>query len=262
MATRNVRDGEVVRVEKTHGLDRAGQDQPAVVMVVEDELAIARLLEYNLSQAGFQVCVAHSGSEALALVPRCDPDVLVLDVMLPGISGMEVCRQLRQAGSRPAIIMLTARADEMDRVLGLELGADDYVTKPFSPRELVARVKAVLRRMTGAGTDPAGTRSEVYTVQDLEVRVREREVYRNGRLVELTAREFDLLLFLARHAGAALSRDQLLSGVWGYDNPGDTRMVDVHISHLREKLEDDPKRPQYIQTVRGVGYKLASGGGR
>ncbi|MCL6593627.1 MAG: response regulator transcription factor, partial [Alicyclobacillus sp.] len=127
---------------------------------------------------------------------------------------------------------------------------------------LVARVRAVLRRLSSGGSSDLGTQVEVYTVQDLEVRVREREVYRGGRRVDLTAREFDLLLFLARHAGAALSREQLLSGIWGYDDPGDTRMVDVHISHLREKLEDDPKRPQYIQTVRGVGYKLASSGGR
>ncbi|WP_029421828.1 response regulator transcription factor [Alicyclobacillus macrosporangiidus] len=230
----------------------------AKVLVVDDEAAIVQLVAYNLRQAGYEVMTASDGWDALAKVEAADPDLVVLDWMLPGLDGMEVCRRLRSRGERPGIIMLTARDDEVDRVVGLEMGADDYVTKPFSPRELTARVKAVLRR-AAAGRGPGDGEEEggVYQVGSLRVLEREREVYVGERRVDLTTREFDLLLYLIRHAGQVLSREQLLNDVWGYAFTGDSRIVDVHVSHLREKLEEDPRRPAFIQTVRGVGYKLA-----
>ncbi|MCL6517845.1 response regulator transcription factor [Alicyclobacillus sp.] len=228
----------------------------ARVLVVDDEAAIVQLVSYNLRQAGFSVWTADNGPDALRQVAEVDPDLVVLDWMLPGMDGMEVCRRLRSQGERPGIIMLTARDDEIDRVVGLELGADDYVTKPFSPRELVARVKAVLRRAPARDAGASGD-AGVHRVGTLSIHEREREVYVGDRRVELTAREFDLLLYLARHAGQALTREQLLTEVWGYEYTGDSRIVDVHVSHLREKLEEDPRHPRRILTVRGVGYKLA-----
>ncbi|MDB5084282.1 MAG: two component transcriptional regulator, winged helix family [Bacilli bacterium] len=226
------------------------------VLVVEDETAIATLVQFNLVQAGFQVQVADNGLKAYELVQSVRPDLMILDLMLPGIGGMELCQRLRKEGVRIPIIILTAREEEIDRILGLEMGADDYVTKPFSPRELIARVKAVLRR---TGEEPQ--QDDHYTVGDISIDGVKYEVKARGQLIDLTPREFELLLFLARNLNRALSRDHLLDKVWGYEFAGDTRIVDVHISHLRDKLEVDPKTPVYIKTVRGVGYKLVGGDG-
>ncbi|ASS73917.1 DNA-binding response regulator [Tumebacillus algifaecis] len=226
------------------------------VLVVEDEESISKLVEYNLQQAGFEVLTADSGTRALEIMaetPR--PDLMVLDLMLPGIGGMELCQRLRKEGITTPIIMLTAKDDEVDRILGLEMGADDYVTKPFSPRELVARVKAVLRRASDDGSSEEG----VFNCGEVIVDINRYEVSVRGERVDLTPREFELLHFLAKHMGRVMSRDQLLDKVWGYEFAGDTRIVDVHISHLRDKLERDPKQPEYIKTVRGVGYKLVRG---
>ncbi|WP_026975348.1 response regulator transcription factor [Alicyclobacillus contaminans] len=227
------------------------------VLIVDDEPSIRQLVQYNLSQAGFDVMTAESGAQVLPLVREQHPDLIVLDLMLPGLSGTEVCQQLRREGIDTPVIMLTAKDDEIDRILGLEMGADDYVTKPFSPRELVARIRAVLRR---ASSD--GGRSEdgdIYQVGTIRVDVRQYEVTVDGKPVDLTTREFELLAYLCRHVNRVLSRDQLLEHVWGYDFAGDTRIVDVHISHLREKIEQNPKSPEYIKTVRGIGYKLVKG---
>ncbi|TCP57824.1 two-component system alkaline phosphatase synthesis response regulator PhoP [Tumebacillus sp. BK434] len=226
------------------------------VLVVDDEESISKLVEYNLQQAGFEVITADSGTRAMEIMaemPR--PDLMVLDLMLPGIGGMELCQRLRKDGITTPIIMLTAKDDEVDRILGLEMGADDYVTKPFSPRELVARVKAVLRRMS----DDASSEEGVFHCGEVVVDVNRYEVAVRGEKVDLTPREFELLHYLAKHMGRVMSRDHLLDKVWGYEFAGDTRIVDVHISHLRDKLERDPKQPEFIKTVRGVGYKLVRG---
>ena len=227
------------------------------VLVVDDEESIRKLVEYNLVQAGFEVVTAADGNTAMEMA-RGDVDLLVLDLMLPGLSGVEVCKRLRQDGSKLPIIMLTARSEEIDRVLGLEIGADDYVTKPFSPRELVARVRAVLRRKS----DESPSRSEEtaqFVVGNVRLDPERYEVMVRGEVIELTPREFDLLHYLLKNMDRVVSRDQLLDRVWGYEYAGDTRLVDVHISHLRDKIEDDPKLPKYIKTVRGVGYKFVRG---
>jgi len=227
------------------------------ILVVDDEESISKLVEYNLQQAGFEVTTADSGTRALEILadpPR--PDLIVLDLMLPGIGGMELCQRLRKDGVTTPIIMLTAKDDEVDRILGLEMGADDYVTKPFSPRELVARVKAVLRR---SGDESSGQEEGVYHCGEIILDINRYEVSIRGERVDLTPREFELLHYLAKHMGRVMSRDHLLDKVWGYEFAGDTRIVDVHISHLRDKLERDPKQPEYIKTVRGVGYKLVRG---
>lgn len=225
------------------------------VLVVDDEESIAKLVEYNLTQAGYEVLTADNGLKALEVVRAERPDLVILDLMLPGLGGMDVCQRLRREGVATPIIMLTARDDEVDRILGLEMGADDYVTKPFSPRELVARVKAVLRR----SGDEAGNGEGIYTCGDVTIDVNKYEVTTRGERVELTPREFELLQYLVKNMGRVVSRDHLLDKVWGYEFAGDTRIVDVHISHLRDKLEKEPKNPEYIKTVRGVGYKLVQG---
>lgn len=220
-----------------------------VILVVEDDPGIADLVELYLRRDGYRVHQAADGERALELVRERRPALVILDIGLPGaLDGLEVCRRIRASGDLP-VIMVTARDDEVDRVLGLELGADDYVTKPFSPRELVARVKGVLRRATGSGSRD---RPAVLEVGEVTVDVGRREVRADGRVVALTAREFDLLRFLAEHRGLALSRRQLLDGVWGVDWIGDERTVDVHVRQLRKKL--GPALP--LDTVRGVGYRL------
>ncbi|MFC4768262.1 winged helix-turn-helix domain-containing protein [Effusibacillus consociatus] len=225
------------------------------VLVVDDEESIVKLVEYNLIQAGYEVLTADNGVKGLEIVQAERPDLIILDLMLPGLGGMDVCQQLRREGFSTPIIMLTARDDEVDRILGLEIGADDYVTKPFSPRELVARVKAVLRRFG----DEAGMAEGVYACGEITIDVNKYEVTIRGDRIDLTPREFELLHYLAKNMGRVLSRDHLLDKVWGYEFAGDTRIVDVHISHLRDKLEKEPKNPEYIKTVRGVGYKLVQG---
>ena len=226
------------------------------ILVVEDERAVARGLEYGLSREGFAVLWAETGERAIELARSDDPHLVLLDVRLPGISGFDVCRQLRAEGRRQPVLMLTARDEEMDKVLGLELGADDYVVKPFALRELVARVRALLRRTYG---DLAGAAAGAERVQfgDVEVDLERLRVSRGGRPVELTPTEFRLLRHLARQPGRPATREALMEAVWGYDTEvGSDRTVDVHVRHLREKLEDDPATPRWLLTVRGVGYKL------
>jgi DNA-binding response OmpR family regulator len=225
---------------------------PQRILVVDDEPHIVELVRYNLLQEGYDVATAGDGEGALAKARGERPDLIVLDIMLPGIDGLEVCRRLRAESAVP-IIMLTAKGGELERVVGLELGADDYVTKPFSPRELVARVRAVLRRQAREVSPPT---HEPIRVGDLYLDAATHEVKLNGRVVDLTAREFELLGLLMRHPNRVFTRDFLLEHLWGYDFYGSTRTVDMHVSRLREKIEDDPARPTYIVTVRGVGYKL------
>jgi two-component system response regulator RegX3 len=226
-------------------------DAQRAILVVDDEPAITDLLEYNLQRNGYRVSIAHDGREALRLATSEHPDLVILDLMLPGLDGLDVCRALRREGDTP-IIMLTARVEEVDRVVGLELGADDYVTKPFSVRELLARVRAVLRRTsqeeTGGGT--------VLRLGFLRIDELAREAALGDRPLPLTRLEFDLLEALARHAGLVLSREQLLDQVWGYDYYGDSRAVDSAIKRLRAKLREAGGDPAMIATVRGVGYRL------
>ncbi|MER1987016.1 MAG: response regulator transcription factor [Solibacillus sp.] len=227
------------------------------VLVVEDEVSIATLLKYNLEQAGFTVLLAHDGQAGLDVALSENPDILLLDLMLPKLDGMEVCKELRRQRQNVPIIMLTARDDEFDKVLGLELGADDYMTKPFSPREVIARVKAVLRRFSTPiveEVEPTGER--IFTVGQLEVYPERFEAFLNSETLEFTPKEFELLVYLLDNKNRVLTRDQLLSAVWNYDFAGDTRIVDVHISHLRDKIEENSRKPIFIKTIRGLGYKF------
>ncbi|GIN85337.1 DNA-binding response regulator [Heyndrickxia sporothermodurans] len=225
------------------------------ILVVDDEPSIVTLLKFNLEQAGFSVITAANGLEGYELALNDSPGFIVLDLMLPGMDGMEICKRLRQEKIKTPILMLTAKDDELDKILGLELGADDYLTKPFSPREVVARVKAILRRTTDIdGT--SNKEDQNISIGKLKVYPDQFEAYYNDEKLELTPKEFELLLYLAAHRGKVLSRDQLLDSVWNYDYAGDTRIVDVHISHLREKIEEDTKQPKYIKTIRGFGYKM------
>ncbi len=229
------------------------------VLVVDDEKSIVRLLTFNLEKEGFMTSQASNGEEALRLINEQNPDLVILDLMLPVMDGLEVCRRIRQEGRPVAIIMLTAKDQEIDRVLGLELGADDYMIKPFSPRELVARVKAVLRRTSvreNKSRQEQRESGEKISIDGLVIDATKHEVTVNGKPVEVTLKEFELLYVLARHAGKVMTRDTLLNNIWDYAFDGDTRIVDVHVSHLREKIEANPKKPVYIKTVRGVGYKF------
>jgi DNA-binding response OmpR family regulator len=221
------------------------------VLVVDDERNIVELARLYLSKDGFRVLTAADGQRALELVQQERPDLVVLDLMLPQVDGWEVCRRLRQAGNEVPIIMLTARSDEVDRIVGLEMGADDYMAKPFNPRELAARVKAVLRR---AAAPPAQARPIEFG--PLRVDPARHEAWAGQRLLKLRAKEFDLLYALAAHPGLVLSREQLLNQVWGYDFYGDTRTVDVHVARLRSQLAASGVA---IETVWGVGYKLVQG---
>jgi two-component system, OmpR family, alkaline phosphatase synthesis response regulator PhoP len=228
------------------------------VLVVDDEQSIVTLLEYNLKQAGYEVITAMDGESGKNLAQQERPDLIVLDLMLPKLNGIEVCKQLRQEKIHTPILMLTAKDDEFDKVLGLELGADDYMTKPFSPREVVARVKAILRRtqLTAGKQEQAEEDSDSIRIGGLKILPEHYEAFFSEELLELTPKEFELLLYLAQNKGRVLTRDQLLSAVWNYDFAGDTRIVDVHVSHLREKIEENTKKPAYIKTIRGLGYKL------
>ncbi|MFF5994340.1 MULTISPECIES: response regulator transcription factor [unclassified Lysinibacillus] len=227
------------------------------ILVVEDEVSIATLLKYNLEQAGFNVLLSHDGKDGLQIALKESPDIMILDLMLPTLDGMEVCKELRSQKKNIPIIMLTARDDEFDKVLGLELGADDYMTKPFSPREVIARVKAVLRRFTPTPVVEEIERSEVsYEYGDLKVFPDRFEAFLGEQSLEFTPKEFELLVYLLENKNRVLTRDQLLSAVWNYDFVGDTRIVDVHISHLREKIEENSRKPVFIKTIRGLGYKF------
>jgi DNA-binding response OmpR family regulator len=221
------------------------------VLVVDDEPMVRDVLARYLEKEGFDVDVAADGEQALAACEAAPPDLVLLDLMLPLIDGLEVFRRMRERAS-PAVIMLTAKGEETDRVVGLELGADDYVTKPFSPREVVARVRAVLRRSSGGDRD-AG---RVVVVDDLEIDGPRREVRRGGTPVRLTRKEFDLLFLLASNAGRVFSRTELLEEVWDFAWDGDTSTVTVHVRRLREKVEDDPSSPRHLVTVWGVGYRF------
>ena len=229
-----------------------------VILVVEDEVSIATLLKYNLEQAGFTVLLAHDGKEGLNVAVEKNPDLLLLDLMLPTLDGMEVCKELRRQRKNIPIIMLTARDDEFDKVLGLELGADDYMTKPFSPREVIARVKAVLRRFAPHVLEEVEQPSSetIYEFGEFKVYPTRFEVLNQDEALEFTPKEFELLVYLLENKNRVLTRDQLLSAVWNYDFAGDTRIVDVHISHLRDKIEDNSRKPIYIKTIRGLGYKF------
>ena len=223
------------------------------LLVVDDEPSILTLLKFNLEQNGFEVLTAENGNDALEIAVNEDLTLIVLDLMLPGMDGMDVCKTLRQEKINTPILMLTAKDDEFDKILGLELGADDYMTKPFSPREVVARVKAILRRTNLVASE---AKDEVIKIGELEIHPDKYMVLFKGEQLVLTPKEFELLLYLANHRGKVLSRDQLLNGVWDFHYDGDTRIVDVHISHLREKIEADTKQPVYIRTIRGFGYKM------
>ena len=230
----------------------------ATVLVVEDEKDLARMVQAYLERAGYDVLLAHTGPDAVAHARSADPDVIVLDLGLPEIDGIEVCRQIRTF-SDCYVLMLTARDDEMDKVIGLSVGADDYITKPFSPRELVARVQAVLRRprlsagRTVSGPEPARQ------FGNLTVDVEGRRVELAGQPVDLTRTEFDVLAVLSARPTAALSRRQLIDEVWDTAWVGDEHVVDVHVAHLRKKLGDDPAEPRYVETVRGIGYRMGAG---
>jgi len=222
-----------------------------LVLVVDDEKTLVKALTFNLEKEGFRVEQAYDGEEALTKVFSLKPDIVVLDLMLPKVEGFEVCRQIRKKTDVP-IIMLTARGEDIDKVLGLELGADDYLTKPFNSRELVARIKAILRRSIFREEET----KKVVQIGNLQVDLLQHRVRLDGKDISLTSKEFALLSFLVANAGNVYSREQLLEQVWGYGYYGDVRTVDVHIRHLREKLERDPGNPNLILTVWGTGYKI------
>jgi DNA-binding response OmpR family regulator len=238
------------------------------ILVVDDEVVLLETIVYNLELAGYQVFTAADGASALEIAHRERPDLIILDLMLPVIDGLEVCRQLRRENDTAGvlILMLTAKGEEIDKVVGLEVGADDYVTKPFGKHELLARVKALLRRQdktespdgeAAIESDGASRRpARMLVAGPIEMDLAGRRVYRSGQEIELQPKQYELLKCLAQNRGTVLTRDQLLQNVWGYDYAGDTRTVDVHVRWLREKLEEDPASPRLIQTVRGVGYCL------
>jgi DNA-binding response OmpR family regulator len=234
------------------------------ILVVDDEAVLVETIAYNLEQDGYQVVTAADGNSALEAARRERPNMVILDIMLPGVDGLEICRRLRREKetARVPIIMLTAKGDEIDRVVGLEVGADDYVTKPFGRRELLARVRALFRRSELPPSENADEvveplppgREKRLVAGPLMIDLAGRQVNCRGQDLELQPKQFDLLTYLVRNRGTVLTRDQLLHNVWGYDYSGDTRTVDVHVRWLREKLEEDPANPRLIQTVRGVGY--------
>jgi DNA-binding response OmpR family regulator len=224
----------------------------ARVLVVDDEPIVREVVVRYLEREGHETVEAGDGDAARMLLERSDPDLVVLDVMLPGTDGLELCRWIRGRSELP-VIMLTARGEEADRIVGLELGADDYVTKPFSPRELAARVRSVLRR-----SSPLVSPVQALCFGDVELEQETRDARKAGRSIRLTAKEFDLLWFLASHPRRAFSRDQLMASVWGYTAALDTGTVTVHVRRLREKIEDDPSHPRYLETVWGIGYRLAT----
>lgn len=223
------------------------------ILIIEDEANIIELVGYNLETNGYECISAQDGIMGITLVHKEKPDLILLDVMLPGKSGYEICKELRGEGNKTPIIMLTAKSDEVDKILGLEFGADDYMTKPFSVRELMARIKAVLRRTDESqNCKSIGESSSKIVIDDIEIDVSRHEVKQKGRKIEMTLKEFEVLCFLAENRGVVFSRDQLLDKVWGIDYVGETRTVDVHIRYIRRKLGED----KYIETIRGKGYKL------
>lgn len=235
------------------------------VLLVDDEPSIVTLLAFNLEKDGYEVTTATDGAEGYRLAISNPFDFIILDLMLPSMDGMDVCKRLRQEKFDTPIMILTAKDDELEKIIGLELGADDYMTKPFSPREVLARMKAILRRTNKAvpaepvaTSQPEPTEDETEKIEVGEITIFPQlyEVHVAGELIEVTPKEFELLLYMAKRANRILSREQLLNAIWNFDYAGETRIVDVHISHLREKIEKDTKNPQYIRTVRGFGYKF------
>lgn len=226
----------------------------AKILIVEDEHPIADILQFNLTKEGYEVECVYDGNDAIRRVAESPPDLILLDLMLPGADGIEVCRTIRKSHQMP-IIMLTAKDSEVDKVLGLEIGADDYVTKPFSNRELLARIRAHLRRAKNRDNPPTPSK-DIHRVGELEIDHTSYIVRKEGTPIDLTHREFELLVYLAKHVSQVLTREHLLQSVWGYDYFGDVRTVDVTIRRLREKIEDDPSQPQYIITRRGIGYMM------
>lgn len=227
------------------------------ILIIEDESSIVKLLSYNIEQEGYETKTFMDGEEGFKRALDNDFDLILLDLMLPSMDGIEICRQLRREKVDTPIIMLTAKDSEIDKIIGLEIGADDYITKPFSPREVIARMKAIFRRYNKSqeSTDEAPSENTI-SVGDIVINPTEFNVTVRGEETFLTPKEFDLLLYLAKRQGRILSREQLLNAIWNYDFAGETRIVDVHISHLREKLEEDTKNPKYVKTARGFGYKF------
>lgn len=232
------------------------------ILVVDDEVSLQETLAYNLKKQGYEVQTTGDGTEALDLAREMEPDLIILDVMLPGLDGFEICRILRREMSTP-VLMLTARDDEIDRVVGLEVGADDYMAKPFSMRELIARVKAMLRRVrlvreevNQAGDRETKPKNEILEFGNLRIDMTRREITVDGEVVAFKPKEYELLTFFAQHQGQVLSREFILERVWGWDFIGDSRTVDVHVRWLREKIEQDPANPRRIITVRGAGYRF------
>jgi two-component system alkaline phosphatase synthesis response regulator PhoP len=223
------------------------------VLVIDDEEHILELIKYNLEKEGYRVVTCETGEEGFKAMEKEIPDILILDLMLPGMDGLEVCNKIRKEDKMAnlPVIMLTAKGEEIDKVVGLETGADDYLTKPFSVRELIARIRAILRRSARSPKEP-----ETIHIGDLTIDIAAFRVYKDGKEVELTSKEYELLKILALNRGKTLTRDYLLDKVWGYDYYGETRTVDVHVRHLRKKIEDDDSNPRYIQTMRGIGYSL------
>lgn len=234
-----------------------GRTMSAKILIIEDEQPIAEILKFNLEKEGYEAIIANNGELGLQMALSVSPDLILLDLMLPGMDGMDVCRLVRQQADMP-ILMLTAKDSEVDKVLGLELGADDYITKPFSNREVLARVKANLRRRV-QHVEPSKTQELM--IGDLRINTQTVQVRKRGVEIELTQREFELLLHMFKNYGVVLTREHLLQAVWGYDYFGDVRTVDVTIRRLREKIEDDPSDPTYIITRRGLGYTLRDGRG-
>ena len=224
------------------------------VLIVDDEEHILELLKFNLLNAGYEILTANNGIDAVKIAKAEKPSLLLLDLMLPGIDGFDVCKEIKRDDGmkKTSIIMLTAKGEELDKILGLELGADDYITKPFSVRELLARVKAVLRRTNSFSE----TEEDFYDSQNLKVEFERHEVFVNGEKVDLTLKEFELLQILIKNKGKILTRETLLDKIWGYEYIGETRTVDVHIRYLRKKIEEDDKNPRFIETIRGVGYRF------
>jgi len=235
------------------------------VLLVDDEPSIVTLLAFNLEKDGYEVTTATDGAEGYRLAISNPFDFIILDLMLPLMDGMDICKRLRQEKFDTPIMILTAKDDELEKIIGLELGADDYMTKPFSPREVLARMKAILRRtnkavpaepVATAQPEPTEDETEKIEVGEITIFPQLYEVHVAGEMIEVTPKEFELLLYMAKRANRILSREQLLNAIWNFDYAGETRIVDVHISHLREKIEKDTKNPQYIRTVRGFGYKF------